>query len=227
MNRVLAIGAKGEDVARLQARLKVLGYDPGPSDGIFGEKTRQAVLLWEQEYYSDGQVGPDEWVAIQGNVEPTKGAGINPPLLRGEAALIKMFGEPWLDVDVWRVKHLRPVDVPKEPFAHILKRGVIWANGYMAVPLRKAMVTIAEAGLASKLKTFDGCFNVRLIRGSTSKWSTHTWGIAVDFNAATNPLGAVPSLHPGIVAAFQTEGFMWGGDFPRKDGMHFQYVESI
>ena len=36
-------GSRGEDVRFLQQRLKELGHDPGPIDGVFGSRTEQAV----------------------------------------------------------------------------------------------------------------------------------------------------------------------------------------
>ena len=33
--------------ARIQLRLRALGFDPGPPDGIFGERTRHAIRLWQ------------------------------------------------------------------------------------------------------------------------------------------------------------------------------------
>ena len=37
------------DVAQAQKKLKVLGYNPGPSDGIWGTKTRDAILKFQRE----------------------------------------------------------------------------------------------------------------------------------------------------------------------------------
>lgn len=42
----IVIGAKGEDVRRLQEELIKLGYLSGPADGKFGEKTQEAVSLF-------------------------------------------------------------------------------------------------------------------------------------------------------------------------------------
>ena len=35
------VGSQGDEVRKIQTRLKELGYDPGSVDGIFGEKTRK------------------------------------------------------------------------------------------------------------------------------------------------------------------------------------------
>jgi len=80
-----------------------------------------------------------------------------------------------------------------------------------------------RAGLWPELKTFDGCFNYRKQRTNAYRLSTHSWGVAVDLNASTNALGMTPTIHAGIVRVFKTAGFTWGGDFPKQDGMHFQF----
>ena len=40
------VGSQGDEVRKIQTRLKELGYDPGSVDGIFGEKTRKAVVAF-------------------------------------------------------------------------------------------------------------------------------------------------------------------------------------
>ena len=59
-------GSRGEDVFHLQTRLSALGYDPGKPDGIFGEKTRTAVIRFQQDkgLKPDGIVGEKTWNAI-------------------------------------------------------------------------------------------------------------------------------------------------------------------
>jgi len=57
---LLRIGDRGELVKALQDRLKVLGYAVGHSDGIFGSRTRSAVLTFqaENDLVTDGIIGP-------------------------------------------------------------------------------------------------------------------------------------------------------------------------
>lgn len=69
-------GSRGEDVRFLQERLKDLGYDPGPVDGIFGPRTGQAVRDFQaaQRLTVDGIVGQQTWEALtQGNPTPPVG----------------------------------------------------------------------------------------------------------------------------------------------------------
>ena len=101
----------------------------------------------------------------------------------------------------------------------------IYCNKDMAGRLADALILVCERGLENELKTYHGCYNVRSIRGVPGKWSTHSWGLSIDFNKKGNELRAEPQMHPDIVACFKESGFDWGGDFKRKDGMHFQLKE--
>lgn len=102
----------------------------------------------------------------------------------------------------------------------IVKR--IYCNKDMHAPLIAALKAVKDRGLQAELKTFDGCFNIRAVRGNNSL-SSHAYGLAIDLNAKENGLGAVPKLSAAFVKCFTDQGFDWGGNFSRKDGMHFSY----
>ena len=101
----------------------------------------------------------------------------------------------------------------------------IFCNKDMITPLTLAFVQLITTGAINELKTFDGCFCIREIRGVTGKMSLHSWGVAIDFNASENGLGQVPKLSAEFVKCFTGTGFDWGGNFKRKDGMHFQLAK--
>lgn len=65
-------GSQGQPVAAVQQRLKQLGYDIGPVDGIFGLRTLAAVKAFQsaQGLAADGIVGPDTWQALFGGPQP-------------------------------------------------------------------------------------------------------------------------------------------------------------
>lgn len=98
---------------------------------------------------------------------------------------------------------------------------VIYCNVDLIAPLTIALRNVAQRGLGGQIKTFDGCFNVRKKRGLSSL-SLHSWGIAIDINATWNQLGKEPTMSKELVQCFKDAGFDWGGDWKRKDGMHFQ-----
>lgn len=63
---ILWKGARGPEVGSLQVRLKDLGFDPGPLDEIFGQRTAQAVARFQQERRldADGIAGPQTLKAL-------------------------------------------------------------------------------------------------------------------------------------------------------------------
>ena len=71
LDRTLAKGMAGDDVAQVQQRLTDLGFWPGPIDGYFGDETRRSVWAYEKLVLSvpfnepTGQVTPDMWTAMQ------------------------------------------------------------------------------------------------------------------------------------------------------------------
>lgn len=69
-------------------------------------------------------------------------------------------------------------------------------------------------------------FACRAIRGTSSP-SNHSWGLAVDINAPSNPMGSrlvtdMPSWMPLLWEAY---GFRWGGRYrSRPDAMHYEFM---
>jgi hypothetical protein len=55
--------------------------------------------------------------------------------------------------------------------------------------------------------------------------SLHSWGVAVDVNAAWNGLGKPSTLTPEFVKCWTDAGFEWGGKWARVDAMHFQLAK--
>jgi hypothetical protein len=84
---------------------------------------------------------------------------------------------------------------------------------------------------ATHADLFSGSWVVRSMRGMKTV-SMHAYGLAVDFDAPENPLGAAPGGHEHsftedsiVVKTFEAEGWTWGGRWHgRPDGMHFQYA---
>lgn len=76
-----------------------------------------------------------------------------------------------------------------------------------------------------------GCwgYSCRAISGSNNP-SNHSWGLAVDINAPSNPYTSplvtdMPDWMPDLWNAY---GFRWGGDYSgSKDAMHYEFMESV
>ena len=139
---------------------------------------------------------------------------------------IDLSSRQWPDMDKWMVL----VDIPKAfPNFTIMETGIpvthISCNRDIASPLRRALDSVVVRGLANLLFTYDGCFCIRGVRGVVGALSTHSYGLAIDLNAQTNPLGATTfTKDAGVIECFQAEGFDWGGKFKRCDPMHFSYA---
>lgn len=63
----LKIGDRGNSVRDLQNQLRAKGFDPGSADGIFGNRTADAVRRFQaaQGLTVDAKVGPDTTRALQ------------------------------------------------------------------------------------------------------------------------------------------------------------------
>ena len=97
----------------------------------------------------------------------------------------------------------------------------IYCNKLLVAPLTIALTNVIDRGLVSQIRTWDGCFNIRQKKGGTSP-SLHSWGMAIDINAATNQFAHHPTMSPELVSCFTGAGFEWGGRWGVMDGMHFQ-----
>ena len=230
MGKIAKPGDKGEHVQALQLRLMALGY-PLPkygADGAWSRKSTSETLLavkaWQENYHVDGTLDDTEWHELFHTPALDIVPVDFPPTLVGTPAVIERYGRPWDDVDGWWKEWGAPVDLPGE-LKHLTKRGRIWCNRDLVPILRAVFEQICTEGLASHIQTYDGCFNVRKIRGTNKQWSIHSWALALDFNAATNRMGTVPTMNSRIVEIFESYGFLWGGNFSRKDGMHFQHMK--
>ena len=85
-----------------------------------------------------------------------------------------------------------------------------------------AFTNLEKAGLHKEIKTYDGCYVERKVRGRESM-SIHSWAMAIDFNASLEGLGHTHTNWSGqFVAIMKAAGMFWGGDWRgRKDPMHF------
>jgi peptidoglycan hydrolase-like protein with peptidoglycan-binding domain len=103
----------------------------------------------------------------------------------------------------------------------------------LVAPRAQALFAAWEAaGLMPLVKTWDGSWVPRFIRGSRTTLSNHAYGSAFDINARWNPLGARGAARGTVgcvyelVALANEHGFAWGGHFQsRPDAMHFELAQ--
>jgi len=90
-------GDTGDDVAAIQAKLAVLGYNPGNSDGDFGAMTTAAIKLFQQDrgLEADGLMGADTYRALMGRDIPTSRDGSSVTLRRVIQTALRYTGVPY------------------------------------------------------------------------------------------------------------------------------------
>lgn len=146
------------------------------------------------------------------------------------AQCLKKYGDPNLletqnkHFELWIV----PNDI-REAFNHVRFSALgtigfpkkIFINKDFKPALEKALRNLISRQLTKELKTWDGVFIIRTKRALTSL-SLHSWAIAVDVNAFENGLNQTPKLSAAFVKCFTDADMDWGGNWKRKDGMHFQ-----
>lgn len=147
-----------------------------------------------------------------------------------------LFGDPVNDRLNFERRNMILYDVPQEINDAIkVLPSKIYLNRVLRDPLTKVFRELIAKGLHDEIKTYDGCFNIRKQRGSTAI-SMHSFGIAVDLNAAWNPL--VRGVNEQTRAAQRQKVVQWSDEFLQVwrdnnfdcgadwmsvlDGMHFE-----
>jgi hypothetical protein len=151
-------------------------------------------------------------------------------MITSKAAIAK-YGDPTINNIKWEQKNM--VMKSLHPVIHMSNPVIpaaIYVNKDFGVDVDVWLYELHSQGLLSEIKTWDGCFNIRKKRGINAL-SLHAFGLAVDINAAHNPLGLTreqaiaKGLRPfsprfiEVSRKFMECGADWVN---RKDGMHFQ-----
>ena len=110
---------------------------------------------------------------------------------------------------------------------HRIKLNALYGHRLLAGIYQSVFSSIRSLGLESTITSCGGCFSFRH-KSRSNELSVHSWGIAVDINPETNPMGTKGNMPKDVIRVFKDHGFSWGGDWPgkRKDPMHFQYCEG-
>jgi hypothetical protein len=76
----------------------------------------------------------------------------------------------------------------------------------------------------------DWGYCYRDVRGINGTLSNHSSGTAVDIDSKKHPMGKARTFAPPAVEIIQNlckkYGIVWGGNFTRKDEMHFEIIET-
>lgn len=135
-------------------------------------------------------------------------------------------------------KNMTTVDFSKFRKVNKIIPDKIYCNKIIVDDLFKVFEELKNTKLISEIRSYDGCFNPRYIRGMEAEkiLSNHAFGTAIDFNASDNPLGKKRlenienKLRPwsaDFIAVWEKYNFINGYRFSRGDGMHFEYVNIV
>lgn len=129
----------------------------------------------------------------------------------------------------------------------------VWVHNRVAEPLRRVQAKIyaalkTDAEVKKFLKELNQCwsFNWRVIADS-GKLSNHSWGSAIDLLPANYKNKKIywfweaaydnswMKIMPyrrwappkAVIEAFESEGFIWGGNWTLWDNMHFEYRPEL
>lgn len=229
--RALPVSAVVEDHVlggyEMAASAAVLGGAAGPNTSYLlvadgGDASRTAKSI--------RRALPDRRLQIKRNGSNGYMSSIDTVLTQAQVKL--KFGEFALRPDAsgsgfiadpaWKERWIVTTRVPQ--------LGLVACNSAILGDLTAAMREVTADGLGNTVHTADfaregGCYSPRTARLSRGvAVSSHSWGIAVDINVDTNPLGARPRQDPRLVAIMEKHGFYWGGRFLRSDGAHFEWV---
>lgn len=109
--------------------------------------------------------------------------------------------------------------------------GTVTCNRLIVPQLTAALSEIERDGLSSAIDPADygGCYVPRFVdRNPSLPLSMHAFGLALDLNVSSNPLGTRGNMDPRVVQVFEKWGFRWGGTFQtRPDPMHFELARLV
>jgi len=218
----LRVGVVGPRVYMWQSFLRGRGFDPGPVDAQFGDRTRTATIAYQTRYglAPDGVVGQRTLLkAVSQGFElaeqprdDERGSNFPPP--PGFSPLItnqeraQVFGsfdfvpaptesdpEAVRILGSWQRLNIVKVTVPQiQRVQGARGRDYIWFHRLGAGQLQALWSAWEAAGLLDRVLTYEGSFNPRFVRGSTVNLSNHAFGSGFDINYRWNRLGHVPAL---------------------------------
>jgi peptidoglycan hydrolase-like protein with peptidoglycan-binding domain len=253
--KALRKGDKGVEVKKWQYFLVGQGFTKVVADGNFGPITESATKEFQKKHKltADGVVGTFTLAKagtlgfeLVKNPPTNSSSGIDFPPQPSfksytQSDLKRIFGNFKYDIqpngssikitDNWEKDNLVYITVSALKTLPPYKTDKLRVHKKVASQFLQLFQDWEKAGLLHLLKTYEGSYNPRLIRGSDTALSTHSFGIAIDFNAKWNGLGVIPPKVGAegsvreLVEIANKNGFYWGGHFTRKDGMHFEVAQ--
>ncbi|MGI8542539.1 MAG: M15 family metallopeptidase [Aridibacter sp.] len=246
---MLKKNSQGKEVIRWQTFLSKQGYSL-VLDGIFGVITEKHTKAWQtkNDLIADGIVGsktlkkaelPPPPPEVQTSVS-TLGFPPRPDFKSPSQSQVEsLFGKFSYTVnkdktikilDDWANQNIIKVHLPQlEGVVGFPPDNSIYFHKKGEEQLKAAFDEIEAKGLTNRIISWGGSFYPRMVRGSSTKLSNHSYGTAFDINVPQNYLNQKPAAigQKGclieLVPIFNKYGFFWGGHYnSRLDAMHFE-----
>lgn len=232
-------------VAAQQLLCRIDNIEVGKIDGIAGTQTRYAFQVYDARKANAGKADPavEAWRddAAAPQAEPSRSlplitsSQVNGPATKPvwpkQSAMDAFYGpkgtKQIILVLPYKMRLAWDLDSPVTRFS---------CHAKVMESLQRIFArTLDHYGLDEikrlRLDLFGGCLNVRKMRGSSSTWSIHSWGCAVDIDPEHNPLKAHraqatldnPEYDPFWSFVYD-EGAIGLGRERDYDWMHFQFA---
>jgi hypothetical protein len=174
----------GDGTRKLTAYVQLLAkdnsFDPGPIDGLWGPSTQNA---YDSLAYLDAHGTPPP--AWRDEVPPKTNPNGWP--VEKESRLMEFYGDVGRNQTTIALPYTHRLawDTNKKVTSFSCHKKV--AASVQRV-LEKTLAHYGAGGIRDlRLDLWGGCLNVRKKRGGSS-WSTHAWGIAIDYDPDNNQL---------------------------------------
>lgn len=232
-----------------------LGYYSGPLNEHYDAEFVKVIQNYQQknQLRADGYIGNQTWFAayqegMEFSANQKKEFPLKPAFspVVNQQAKFDLFGEilfvssPTKDNpeniiirNDFESKNIIRVEIPQ---LRNISNGIYKSMRFhrkAADQLRGFFSEIEKRKMIDLLLTYGGSYNPRLIRGSKTALSNHSFGTAFDLNMQWNSLNVEPialgekgSVRELVPLAHEF-GFYWGGHFSRKDGMHFEIAKLL
>jgi len=260
---LIKIGTTGATVAAIQTFLTGQGLDPGPVDSHFGVRTRDAVKAYQarEGLKPDGIVGNvtlgrmlADGLALMPTPDNDRTDTFEPGFpgrpdfqpLTSNAARAQVFGtfryvpapvagnpEAIRITDDWDEKNIVLVQIPQLKKLGLSETGNARMHRLIEQQTLGLWLAWEILNLLNRVRSWEGMYVPRFVRGSRSTLSNHAFGSAFDINAGQNGLGRIPAAVGAygsvreLVPIAHRFGFYWGGHFSRADGMHFEVAKLL
>jgi len=116
----------------------------------------------------------------------------------------------------WVQDHIQSATIP------VL--GTIVCNDEIVPLLKKAIHTIAAAGLTSSITDVGSCYtNTFGVHDPSGPLTPADWGVSIELNPSSNPPGQQPTMPKAIIQEMYKVGFGWAGNDAYPQGALFRY----